>query len=329
MNHSSDGHPIATVETVRHLASEGVLDATALERSLEIIGHIPNKARWQRFIDLLLLVLGGWLLLAGIFFFFAYNWQDLSSFTKFGSIEVLIVVAIAVAFFKGLDSASGKGALAVATILIGVLLAVFGQVYQTGADSYQLFFTWAFLAVGWVIIGRIAPLWLGWLGLAQVALILYWMQRVDDRYSWLFMLLFAINFAALLYWEVRHWRQPSQRWWPRIAAITSLGAVLLPSLAFIFDNYRTNGDAQRPLIFLLYIVFTVAAFFWYSFQHEDMPILALIILGIIITVTSLLIEFFDVDNAFVALLFGFVVMIQAALAVRWLRMVSDRWEVAA
>jgi len=33
----------------------------------------------------------------------------------------------------------------VSTILVGVLLALVGQTYQTGADTWQLFFYWAIL----------------------------------------------------------------------------------------------------------------------------------------------------------------------------------------
>ncbi len=40
-----------------------------------------------------------------------------------------------------------------------ILLAVYGQTYQTGADPYELFFGWAILIIGWVAISRFAPLW--------------------------------------------------------------------------------------------------------------------------------------------------------------------------
>jgi uncharacterized membrane protein len=43
---------------------------------------------------------------------------------------------------------------------VGVLQAVFGQIYETGADSYVLFLIWALLIIGWVAIGGYAPLWL-------------------------------------------------------------------------------------------------------------------------------------------------------------------------
>src|SRR5699024_11365250 len=41
--------------------------------------------------------------------------------------------------------------LLIASIITGSLLALFGQVYQTGADTWQLFFAWAILITPWEI----------------------------------------------------------------------------------------------------------------------------------------------------------------------------------
>ena len=73
----------------------------------------------------------------------------------------------------GPERATGKAALLVAAILLGVLLALFGQTYQTGADTWELFATWAALITPWVIVGRFAGLWMLWLALLNVAIVLY------------------------------------------------------------------------------------------------------------------------------------------------------------
>jgi len=56
---------------------------------------------------------------------------------------------------------------------VGVLFAVYGQIYQTGADTYELFLTWFASISLWVLTSRFAPLWLLYLGLATTAFVLY------------------------------------------------------------------------------------------------------------------------------------------------------------
>ena len=63
--------------------------------------------------------------------------------------------------------------LLIASIITGSLLALFGQIYQTGADTWQLFFAWAILITPWVVIARFPALWLLWLGLINAFLLLY------------------------------------------------------------------------------------------------------------------------------------------------------------
>jgi len=66
----------------------------------------------------------------------------------------------------------GQGALLLATLLTGALLALFGQSYQTGADVHELFFTWALLALPFALAGGSAALWALWFGVLNVALAL-------------------------------------------------------------------------------------------------------------------------------------------------------------
>ena len=56
------------------------------------------------------------------------------------------------------------------SVLVGALLAVYGQVYQTGADAWQLFAGWAALIAGWAVAGRFVPLWMLVAVLTNVAL---------------------------------------------------------------------------------------------------------------------------------------------------------------
>ena len=110
------------------------------------------------------------LLLAGVVFFFAYNWADMHRFEKFGLIQLGLVGTVMLAWRQGWRSVSGQAFLIAATVLVGVLMAVFGQVYQTGADAWQLFFSWSMLVLPWVLVANSAALWVLWLVIAETAI---------------------------------------------------------------------------------------------------------------------------------------------------------------
>ena len=86
-----------------------------------------------------LLAVGVGFTVAGIIFFFAYNWEELPKFAKLGIVEVLLVASVLLATFTHWNKLVKQILLTEATFLIGTLFAVFGQIYQTGADAYDLF----------------------------------------------------------------------------------------------------------------------------------------------------------------------------------------------
>ncbi len=191
----------ATSSQLRGLAQKGYLDERALEYALAVAGYIPDRTAWQKFVNSLLLLLGAAFTLSGIFFFFAYNWADMHRFFKFGLIEAAIIGTVVIAWQQGLDRLPGKIALLMAAMLVGALFAVFGQVYQTGADAYTLFLNWMIFISGWVIIGAFPVLWLVWLILLNLSWGFYWFQVLDPE-QWTFTLMFEtfflLNALALL-----------------------------------------------------------------------------------------------------------------------------------
>lgn len=136
------------------------------------VAAVRDEAFWARWGQRALLALGAGQFLAGVILFFAYNWNDLSDFAKFTVIEAGLVIAAGGALLIGLDRAFGQVLLIAASVLTGVLLAVIGQVYQTGADAFELFVAWAVLILPWVLVSRSATHWLLWLVVAEVALAL-------------------------------------------------------------------------------------------------------------------------------------------------------------
>jgi len=119
-----------------------------------------NADSWKKFLKFFLLTLGLGFTVAGVIFFFAYNWADLNKFVKLGLIEALIVATTIMVLLPKIKSGTKNIILTGSSFLVGALFAVFGQIYQTGADAYDFFLAWTLFITLWVIVSNFAPLWL-------------------------------------------------------------------------------------------------------------------------------------------------------------------------
>jgi hypothetical protein len=131
-----------------------------------------GAVEWRRFLDRLLLGLAAVLAGAGVIFFVAANWQELGRFAKFALVELPIVLALAACWRFDLSTRTGQAALVAAALCTGALLALVGQVYQTGADTWELFAAWAVAIAGWVAVARM-PRFGSFGSLVNVAIALY------------------------------------------------------------------------------------------------------------------------------------------------------------
>jgi uncharacterized membrane protein len=158
-----------------------------------------DVASWKKFLHLLFIVLGIGFTVSGIIFFFAYNWESLHKFAKMGILEVLVVAStLAALFFKSLHILVKKSILTGAAMLVGALFAVYGQIYQTGANAYDFFLAWTLAVTIWVLVANFAPLWLLYVTLVNTTIILYFGQIAPEvSFTLICLLLFALNVAAL------------------------------------------------------------------------------------------------------------------------------------
>ena len=85
-------------------------------------------------------------LIAGVTSFTAYNWASMSNVEKLAVPSVLIVGGLIAYLF--LENEIYKNlAIFFSSFMIGTLFAVYGQVYQTGADVWILFRNWAIFLI--------------------------------------------------------------------------------------------------------------------------------------------------------------------------------------
>jgi len=308
----------ASAVRLRQLAGAGLLSPPELERALAHAGHLPTPRAWARFAGLALLLAGAALCLVGIFFFFAYNWADLHRFAKFALIQAALLAAAGYALWRGLERLDGQVALFAACALVGVLLAVFGQVYQTGADAYTLFLFWATLIAVPTLLARNAPLWMLFAVLLNLSLYYAWEQRIADFWDLRPAALFALNAVLLLAWELVRgrgaaWMRPP--WYGRalLALAAWWGTVLLLGA---IDSRWITLDGTLPIWIAPIVALALGglAAHHYLRRAPDLPALSLLALCAIVIITAQISQLVGWDSTFSFLLLGVLVLAQVAVA---------------
>jgi uncharacterized membrane protein len=342
----------ATHASVHELATALALDEAAYDRAVLLADLRPDRNDWLRFLNRFLTAVGALLIVAGVTAFFAWNWAELHHMAKFALIQAGIVAAVLIAWRLGIDSIGGRASLVAAAFFVGVLLAVFGQVYQTGADPYGLFLVWAILILPWALAGRQAGMWLLFHGLLNLTLIMYWTQVLHPPTGWWMLAqllgplvwlgttvmdwrlaswLFALNAAALVLWEVGAargvaWLQG--RTSPRLIALAALYTVLAPTVLLIAGatgGARFHISVVSPVLFAAALA---ACLGYYRHRKPDLFMLtAALFSAILVVMVFAARNLFDSFESLFVL--AVLLVAQVAGAAYWLRDVSRRWEAAA
>lgn len=197
--------------TIEQLLSQGTLPIEKADTAALFLDVYPSKRTWLQFFDKALLVIGAVALVLSLVLFIAYNWLYMGKLAKFALVEGALVITIALYValsFRRRFAFVRQLLLLIASIITGSLLALFGQVYQTGADTWQLFFGWAVLITPWVIIARFPALWLLWLGLINSVTLFYidtsLFFGIGYYYQdfWQFTVITVINVIAFYLWLI-------------------------------------------------------------------------------------------------------------------------------
>ncbi len=256
--------------------------------ALSVSNVSPSNQSWHTFINRLLLWIGGLSLAFAGMFFIAYNWIEIGHLTKFAMVESALVLTI-VGYWKiGHNTIAGKVSLLMATIFLGVLLALFGQTYQTGADPWQLFFNWTIFMLPWAIIGRFSAIWLVWILLINLTIVLYhqafrnvlWLLfSSENQLLWI---LYIFNTATLIIWQLlaEKWQWLQQNWAIRILATASGVLITWLVLFNIFD-----GKGTLSLAGIVWIIWMVAMYWVYRKVVPDLFMLAGFCLSGIVVIT--------------------------------------------
>lgn len=310
---------------ILHWIEQGLVSEDKAAEALRVAGILPDAQRWQHFLTRLMLWLGALALAFSLMFFIAYNWDAMGRFARFALIEVCLVVSLAIYWKLDVDKMAARASLVVASMLVGVLLAFYGQTYQTGADPWQLFANWALLIFPWVVVGQFAALWLLWVALLNVAMLLYfhamgglfWLL-IDSTENMLWSV-FVVNTLVWLLWErmARSFSWLAERWAVRLVAVASGSALTLLMVFGIFDHYDS-----RLWTMLVYLLWVAALYGVYRNTIRDLFMLAGLCLSVIIVLTTQVGDvIFDGSDGFAFFVLANLVIGMAAVAAIWLKKV--------
>jgi len=229
-----------------------------------------SAASWQRFLKILFISLGGGFTVSGVIFFFAYNWEDLDKFAKMGIMQFLVAASAAVVLYPGISLPIRQIVLTGASLLVGALFAVFGQIYQTGADASDFFLNWTIFITVWVIVSQFPPLWLIFIVLINTTWLLYARQETGWPSVFVYAVLFLFDSGAtvLFHWLSKRKKRISVPAW-FLYAVT-LAAVYFSTAGWIIGIWTgLEGDIIAFGILALSSVFLYLLGMGYGWKKKN------------------------------------------------------------
>lgn len=238
-----------------------------------------------------------------ILYLIAANWFMLPNSIQLAIPPVILLVS---AWFSTKDTLSDgvrQTLHSVCGLMIGLSLAVIGQVYQTGADSYLLFLIWTLLLLPWLYRPNI-----GIFGLicitSQLTLFLFFKQTFwSEKFPYLY--LFALNLLSLI------------EFWVCIKKYRALRFVFIAWFAVISIIGMIQYLSNENIPYLISAFFSGIIAFYYFFKKDDQLCASLMAAVLGVTATIWLVDginnLFKDSNEFIFLLIAGIIFIWFAL----------------
>jgi uncharacterized membrane-anchored protein/uncharacterized membrane protein len=284
---------------------------------------------WRQFLARSTLWLGVWLLGSAVICAVAANWDSVTKTQRFIGAQGLLAISVLAAAWLGWRLRSAHGArqyappalLALAGLLLGALLALLGQTYQTGADTWELFAAWAALLLPWTLVGLSSVVWLLWMGVVNVAGLLY---TLDGHWLWRgageseqILPLVLVNLIFLIGWEVvGRGGRASMLFGPRLLLAWLMG-LLLTTLFLATPSHYGLGSSLT----WVWLALTLGFGMYYQRGRRDLVALAILAAGVIVMSLRIVGEWgLDVaGGSWVALALAAMLIAEAVVAAGWLR----------
>jgi len=283
------------------LYQEGTIDKERFE-----ILQDSLQTQKIRLLFFLLIGVGTTLLVSGLLFFIAANWANIPPLVKLFGIQTFLIISMVFSYYFRSHARLFSLFVISSAILVGLNLAIFGQVYQTGADAYTLFATWTLLITLWAWFLRLPYLFMIWQGLLYLSLSLFYFQHLKVFHiitEQEFHLVFIIFVHLLLAFSL--WKKDFLLFKHRpntvFLLIAALSTILLPGIEAIFEHHH------KHTIFLF--IFLLESTLLLSYYHHKKMILeiSLVLLNILIFIEFLLMKsLISYSSVASILLFGLI-----------------------
>jgi uncharacterized membrane protein len=258
---------------------------------------------------------------AGVVFFFAFNWEQLHRFAKLGLVQGLFLILAGLAWVLRKSVLLHRLLLTAAAVMIGVIFAVFGQIYQTGANAYDFFLSWWIFVLIWSVYLVFEPMWFLLITLANITLYMFMEQETTyltgSRAFIAFILLNVVFYIIVLL--MRNYREALKANWLIYLLTLYLAGVM--SFGFTIGLFSKWGNGFLVLVVLEAVLLITAT--WYSLRKKDIFLLTIVGLSGMIIVLDLINKIRFSEFSF--LLSGLWIIGSLTLLVKQLVQLQKKW----
>ena len=280
---------------------------------------------WQRYLNLLFLLLTVGFLTSGVVTLIAANLDYFSDLAKIYGLQTLLVVTVVLGIYCFIRESRRQAKeklkwktyslFFVVSVLIGGLFALVGQTYQTGADVWQLFAVWTLCQLPFLLLFPNVASALLFAATANVAFYLFNEQNSHNSMCYAVLINAGLLMISELFSKTfhdQHWRILPKVF--LVLTFTSLFGLAVFNGVFFYSTWAEFG---RSLLSSLIIAIPALIAFYvyhkYRFDFINLIVSVLALLGAYCFLASLVIR--GVEEGVVLGLIGFTFTV---MAINWL-----------
>ena len=280
---------------------------------------------WQRYLNLLFLLLTVGFLTSGVITLIAANLDYFSDLAKIYGLQTLLVVTVVLGIYCFIRESRRQAKeklkwktyslFFVVSVLIGGLFALVGQTYQTGADVWQLFAVWTLCQLPFLLLFPNVASALLFAATANVAFYLFNEQNSHNSMCYAVLINAGLLVISELFSKTfhdQHWRILPKVF--LVLTFTSLFGLAVFNGVFFYSTWAEFG---RSLLSSLIIAIPALIAFYvyhkYRFDFINLIVSVLALLGAYFFLASLVIR--GVEEGVLLGLIGFTFTV---MAINWL-----------
>lgn len=281
---------------------------------------------WQRYLNLLFLLLTVGFLTSGVITLIAANLDYFSDLAKIYGLQTLLVVTVALGIYCFIRESRRQAKeklkwktyslFFVVSVLIGGLFTLVGQTYQTGADVWQLFAVWTLCQLPFLLLFPNVASALLFAATANVAFYLFNEQNSYNSMCYAVLINVGLLVISELFSKTFH----DQHWriLPKVFLVLTFASLF--GLIVIYDVYfyayawgELGRSSLSSLLIAIPALIALYVYHKYRFDFINLIVSVLALLGAYCFLASLLIR--GVEEGVLLGLIGFTFTV---MAINWL-----------